>query len=167
MMPRKQTPVGLPHVYRNKPLEPHVDDSYRTRGKYTEPTVCPECNAVYHAGHWQWLSLPAAPTYALCPACHRIRDGAPAGYVRLEGPFLSGHSSELLAVVRNVEKKEKAERPLNRIMAVDKDEDGVTVTTTDVHLARDIGEAIRHAYQGKLTLHYGPDEKFVRVTWTR
>ena len=166
-MPRKQTPAGLPHVYRDKPLQPHLDDSYKIRGKYTEPTVCPECNAVYHAGHWQWLPAPASPAHALCPACHRIRDGVPAGYVRLEGAFVSAHASQLLAVARNVEKKEKASRPLNRIMSIEQDGEGVTVTTTDSHLARDIGEAIRGAHQGKLTLRYGPDENFVRVTWTR
>jgi NMD protein affecting ribosome stability and mRNA decay len=167
MMARKHTPSGLPHVYRDKPLQPHRDDSYKPTGKYPEPTVCPECNAVFHAGRWQWAPAPAGPTYALCPACHRIRDGAPAGYVRLEGSFLSEHRAEMLALIHNVEKKEKADRPLNRIMAIDQEDGIVTIATTDSHLARDIGEAIRHAYQGTLEIHYGSDENFVRVTWTR
>jgi hypothetical protein len=41
------------------------------------------------------------------------------------------------------------------------------ITTTDSHLARGIGEAVRRAYQGKLTIQYGPDENLARVTWTR
>jgi NMD protein affecting ribosome stability and mRNA decay len=166
-MPSKKVPAGLPHVYRDKPLWPHVDDSYKPRGKYKEPTVCPECNAVYHRGRWQWLPAQATPTYELCPACHRIRDGVPAGYVRLEGPFVSEHASELLAIAHNAEQKEKACRPINRIMAIDQQRDALSITTTDSHLARGIGEAIRRAHHGKLALHYGPDENFVRVTWTR
>ncbi len=166
-MPRRHTPAGQAHVYRDKPLQPHVDDPYRTVGKYKEPTVCPECNAVYHAGHWQWLPAPASPAHALCPACHRIRDGMPAGHLRLEGPYARAHSDDLLAVARNVEKREKAARPLNRIMSIEEDGDAWVIATTDSHLARSIGEAIHHAHQGKLALHYGPDENLARVTWTR
>ena len=48
------------------------------------------------------------------------------------------------------------------------EEGGVTsVTTTDVHLARRIGEALHHAYQGKLDIKYSQDEYVVRVTWER
>lgn len=32
------------------------------------------------------------------------------------------------------------------------------ITITDIHLSRRIGEAVRHAYHGKLELHYGKDE---------
>ena len=166
-MPRKQTPASASLVYRKKPLRPHLDDSYKVRTKYREPTVCPECHAVFHAGRWQWLPVPASPHSALCPACHRIRDDVPAGYLRLEGSFVAGHSEELLAVARNVEKKEKASRPLNRIMAIATEGDGITISTTDSHVARDIGEAIRSAYQGELTIQYGPDDNLARVKWVR
>ena len=166
-MPRKKTPAGVSPVYRTKPLRPHRDDSYKARTKYPEPTVCPECHAVFHAGHWQWLPMPAAPHSALCPACHRVRDDMPAGYLRLEGPFVSAHSEELLALARNIEKKEKAARPLNRIMTIATEDNAIAISTTDSHLARDIGEAVRNAYQGELTIHYGRDENLARAKWTR
>ena len=166
-MPRRQPPAGSPPVYRTKPLRPRLDESYKVREKYPEPTVCPECHAVFHAGHWQWSAVPASPHHELCPACHRIRDAAPAGYVRLEGPFVLPHSAELIARVRNVEEKEKAARPLNRVMAIATEDEGITITTTDSHLARDIGEAMRRAYKGALDIQYGPDKNLGRVTWRR
>lgn len=166
-MPRKPSNTDSPPVYGTKPLRPHVDDSYRRRGKYAEPTACPECNAVFHDGRWQWMALPQEPQYELCPACHRIHDDAPAGYVRLEGAFLADHRGELLALVHNVEAREKAERPLNRIMAITEDDGSLLVTTTDSHLARDIGKAVHHAYQGSLKIQYSEDENLARVAWKR
>jgi len=50
-------------------------------------------------------------------------------------------------------------------MAVDEQDDSVLVTTTDIHLARGIGEALHHAYQGELEFHYNPEENLLRVHW--
>jgi hypothetical protein len=160
--------AGSPPVYRNKPLTPHLKDSYKPRVKYAEPTVCPECKAVYHEGHWQWLSLPASPVWELCPACQRIRDGMPAGYVNLTGSFLNEHRQEIRSLVNNIGEREKSLRPLNRIIEmVDTNEGTLLVKTTDAHLARAIGEALRHAYQGELKVLHAPDENLARVHWER
>lgn len=72
-----------------------------------------------------------------------------------------------MQLVRRIETKEKAEHPLQRIVDVVDEDGGVLVTTTDVHLAHGIGEALRHAYKGELDSHYNPDEKLLRVRWTR
>lgn len=158
---------GAKPVYRNKLLQEHVHDSYKSRGKPHEPTFCPQCGAVFHKGRWQWLAKPEAAHSKMCPACHRIHDRFPAGYVKLEGEFVSQHRAELLNLVRHIEAKGKAEHPLQRIMDI-VDEDGAElVTTTDIHLAHGIGEALRHAYQGHLDSHYNPDEKLLRVHWKR
>ena len=167
-MAKARSKTGSPPVYRNKPLTPHRDDSYKPRGKYVEPTACPECNAVYHEGHWQWLSLPASPTWELCPACQRIRDDMPAGYVNVEGGFLNEHRREIRSLVNNVGEREKSLRPLNRIIdMVDTDEGALLVKTTDAHLARAIGDALHHAYQGELKVQQAPDENLARVHWER
>lgn len=166
-MPRRPSKPGAQPVYRNKPLVPHLDDSYKARGKIHEPSVCPQCGAVFQGGRWQWLPEPETPRHETCPACHRIRDDMPAGYVRLEGDFLAKHRTEIISVARNLEQKEKAQHPLQRIMKIADEDNAVVLTTTDSHLARDIGEAIRHAYQGDLELHYNPDENLARVHWKR
>jgi len=41
------------------------------------------------------------------------------------------------------------------------------ITTTDPHLARNIGEAVRSAYKGRLEYHYNKEENLLRVRWNR
>jgi hypothetical protein len=43
-------------------------------------------------------------------------------------------------------------------MAIEKTKDGTLVTTTDIHLARGIGDALHHAYRGELEFHYNPEQ---------
>jgi NMD protein affecting ribosome stability and mRNA decay len=142
-------------------------DTYQVKHKLHEPTVCPQCGAVYHDGHWQWLPKPAAAHEEMCPACHRIRDEFPAGYVSIGGSFFKAHREELLHLVRNEEARAKAEHPLKRIMKIKDQDDGILLTTTDIHLARGIGEALHHAYQGELEYHYNEQENLLRVVWER
>lgn len=159
--------VGFRPVRRDKLIQERVHDTYKTKGKLPEPTVCPECGAVYHKGRWQWLPKPDKAHEQLCPACHRVRDEFPAGYVTLGGGFFAQHREEILRLVRNYVEREKAEHPLERIIAIADHDDGVMVTTTDIHLARGIGEAVEHAYQGELEFHYNEGEHLLRVHWQR
>jgi len=41
------------------------------------------------------------------------------------------------------------------------------VTTTGVHLARRIGEALSRSYKGEFSFQYGDGEKTLRVYWER
>ncbi|HUJ79635.1 MAG TPA: BCAM0308 family protein [Nitrospiria bacterium] len=144
-----------------------VHDTYKLRGKLPEPTVCSRCGAVYHRGHWSWSIRPVKAHEAICPACRRIADNYPAGSLRLSGPFLRTHREELLNAIRHQEREEKREHPLSRLIGIKESKDGVTVTTTDMHLPRRIGEALWHAYHGELKLHYAEDARLLRVSWKR
>jgi NMD protein affecting ribosome stability and mRNA decay len=144
-----------------------VHDTYKTKRKLVEPTRCPDCGAVYRDGRWTWGAAPAGAAEARCPACHRVHDRFPAGYVTLSGEFVGSHRDEILHLVRNREAAEKAEHPLERIMAVEDSADGMLVTTTDTHLARNIGEAVHAAYRGELAYTYNKEENLLRVHWTR
>lgn len=144
-----------------------VTDPYKVTHKPHEPSVCPQCGAVYHAGRWQWSEPPAGAHELLCQACHRINDAYPAGVVTLRGAFVPRHRSEIEQIVRRQETIEKPEHPFNRIMAVTEDDGGLVVTTTDVHLPRRIGEAIEAAFNGELVIDYDEDGYFVRVNWRR
>lgn len=146
--------------------ESHADP-YRPKTKLPEPTVCPQCGLVFHDGHWQVLARPSQPHEHICPACHRINDRFPAGYVTLQGDLVTAHREELVKLAHNTEAAEKGQHPLQRIMDTDEDGDRITITTTDPHVARRIGEAIHRAYEGKLDVKYGPEDTLVRVNWSR
>lgn len=164
-MTRQLHPPGFQLIRRDHLIQEAEHDAYKTKGKLPEPTLCPDCGAVYHAGHWQWLAKPAGAHEEYCPACHRIRDRYPAGYVLLSGDFFASHEAEVLQQIRHHEAKEKASHPLQRIMGIEKTAHGTVVTTTDIHLARGIGDALHNAYRGDLEFHYNPEQNLLRVSW--
>lgn len=153
--------------HTDRKIEEVVHDPYHERYKPPEPAFCPRCGAIFHSGRWQWDEKGAAGHEHLCPACRRIQEHYPAGYVTLSGPFLMQHSTEISGLIGNEESKAKADHPLERIIEVSKEGDAMLVTTTGTHLARRIGEALRHAWKGDLELKYSPDEYLVRVYWKR
>ncbi|HTT14058.1 MAG TPA: BCAM0308 family protein [Burkholderiaceae bacterium] len=144
-----------------------VHDTYKSKKRLTDPTRCPRCSAVYRDGRWQWASAPAGAREELCPACHRIQDHLPAGYVTLAGEFLAAHRDDVLQLVHDREAREKADHPLERIMSFEDAEDGVSITTTGIHPARSIGEAVYAAYKGHAEYHYNKQENLLRVRWMR
>lgn len=144
-----------------------VHDPYKSKSKLKEPAACWGCGAVYLDGRWTWQPTPPDATETTCPACQRIRDHVPAGFLTLTGDFLAEHREELTGLIQNIETREKAEHPLKRIMALQEDGGKLVVTFTDPHLARSAGEAIAHAYEGNLNFDYQKDEYLLRVTWSR
>jgi hypothetical protein len=90
----------------------------------------------------------------LCQACHRIIDRYQAGEITIAGGFVAARKDEIIHLARHQEKLEKAEHPLHRIMTIDEENGALVVRTTDIHLPRRIGEALRHAYHGELDFHY-------------
>lgn len=164
-MSGKNQQAGFHPIRHDRLLQEQVHDAYKAKGKLPEPSVCPHCGAVFHQGRWQWLTAPAGAHAATCPACHRIQDHYPAGFVTLTGGFLQDHHDEIINLVHNQEKRERADHPLKRIMAVEEKGEEILVTTTDIHLARSIGDALHHAYQGNLEYHYNPEQNLLRVDW--
>lgn len=145
-------------------------DAYRdSRHTPHEPTVCPDCGAVYQSGRWAWVDpAPDGAHSEACPACQRIRDQFPAGVITLEGAFLREHRDEIFGLVQNQEDAERAEHALHRIMGIDEGDDGVvTLATTDIHLPRRILEALHRAYEGEMEFQYGDDETSLRGRWAR
>ena len=152
---------------RDRLIREYEHDTYKIRAKLPEPTVCTECSALFHRGRWQWESAPADAHRTLCPACHRIQDRYPGGYLTLTGPFLQQHRSEILHLARNVEARERATHPLRRIMGLEEEDDRVVITTTDMAMARTLGDAVHHAYKGELDYRYTDEANILRVQWCR
>lgn len=162
----REHPIGAP-VRGAGVIVERQHDAYRSDLKLAEPSSCPQCKAAYHQGRWQWIATPAGAHEALCPACRRIRDRFPAGYVTVEGEFFRQHRDELMRLVERTAQHAKDEHALQRIMATEVTADGVLITTTDTHLARGIAEALHHAYQGELKFHYEDAQNLLRAHWKR
>jgi NMD protein affecting ribosome stability and mRNA decay len=143
------------------------EDSYRAAEKPPEPATCSDCGAVFHRGRWSWGRIRGAAQALRCPACLRIQDHYPAGYLSMKGEFAQAHRDELLDLVRSRAERERLEHPLERLMGVDAVADGIVVTTTGTHLARALAQAVKAAYDGRLVTRYAKDENQVRVTWRR
>ena len=164
-MGKRATIGGTGQRRRDRLIREREHDTYKSRGKLPDPTVCPECQAVFRRGCWRWgPGLSEAPR-TTCPACRRIADRYPAGYVELRGDSVRHQREELLRLIQNVEAREKAKHPLKRIMATEDREDGMVVTTTDMHLARNLGEALQRACRGAVDYEYTKEGNVLRVTW--
>jgi NMD protein affecting ribosome stability and mRNA decay len=166
MSTHSKIPSGL-GARRDQTYQEKEHDTYKLKGKLKEPTVCTECGALFHNGRWTWNQKPAGADEIICPACLRIRDKYAKGFLTLSGSFLTEHKEEIMGVVHNTEAKEKTEHPLSRVMGYEQQAAALMISTTDTHLPRRIGEALHHAYQGELKVHYDEGEEFIRVAWTR
>ena len=159
------TPQGHVARYRDRIWDDKRHDPYQPAGKYRDPARCPRCGAVYERGRWRWGSAPPESHVNDCPACRRVHDKLPAGFVTFEGPFVAGHAEELIRIARNEAEHEAREHPMNRIMDIDRQDDRIEITTTDIHLPQRIGEAVKRAHHGDLSVQYASDEYSVRADW--
>jgi len=141
-------------------------DTYQSRKKYSEPTICTKCGALYKNGRWTWDDLPETAHEAVCPACQRIADDYPEGYIELQGLFLAEHKDEILNLIRNISSMEQSRHPLERLMEITDTPESTIIKTTGIHLARRIGGAIHDAYQGEINYDYD-GENYVRIHWIR
>ncbi|MGE0598579.1 MAG: BCAM0308 family protein [Dehalococcoidia bacterium] len=178
-------PTSKPGEYKNLPVDRRRHDTivpeagHDPYAEIQQPpagTVCEVCGLKFENGRWTWpgegRTFPArraesgAPTQ-VCPACRRTRDNYPAGFVSLSGAFVSGHLAEILEVVEQTSAAEIEDHPLNRVIELTSGADRVDFTTTDLHLARRVGEAVRDLFEGELAVDYLADGHQVRVGWVR
>jgi NMD protein affecting ribosome stability and mRNA decay len=127
--------------------------------------VCDDCGVVQHGGKWYWGAPPLAEVKSgRCPACQRIRDRYPAGTIHLHRAFLE-HREEILQLIRNVEQHEKAEHPLERLMEVEESDGRLVITTTGIHIARQIARKLVRRFHKRARVRYADEESLVHVDW--
>ncbi|WP_347930065.1 BCAM0308 family protein [Pseudomonas helvetica] len=133
--------------------------------------ICSKCDAIYQAGNWTWKqpenTVIADAETVTCPACRRIDDNRPAGTLTLSGSFLLKHRKEIVNLIENTERQEKADHALERLIKLTDSEGALVVTTTGIHLANRLGHALTGAFKGHANYHYNDDQYQLSVSWTR
>jgi NMD protein affecting ribosome stability and mRNA decay len=142
-------------------------DVYMKTNTTKTSMVCSNCGAIYSNGRWAWKELINDLRETICPACKRIYDNYPAGFVEIKGRFYSEHEREISNLIMNMEKLERKERPLERIMMFKPEKSKATLTTTGIHIAKRIGEILSKSYQGNFSFQYLDGDKSIRVLWER
>ena len=165
---KKGSDFARQHPKDERAYDKRNEDSYQSKGKYQEPSVCTGCGAIFKKGHWSWGVAEANAHKHICPACQRIHDRVPAGVLTISGDFFPQHQQEILNLIHNTEAKEKSQHPLQRIMNLSMEEDGVTtITLTDFHITKAIVDAMQHAYQGDSEVHFADKDNVMRANWKR
>jgi hypothetical protein len=149
------------------PLTQHDHGAYRGDVRLPEGAMCPACHASVRDGQWQWLAAAPGAIHVRCPACRRIDDDFPAGFVSIEGDFFERHRVELMNLVQTRANRAVADHPLRRLMRSSDTPEGVLLATTDTHLARQIGTELRDTYGGTVSFSYESDQEMLRVYWAR
>ncbi len=152
---------------KDKLIKEKRHDVYQEGKKWPEPTFCTQCGAVFAKGRWSWNKIPKIANKTICPACKRSTGNYPAGYIELRGAFFKKNHGVIVNLIRNTEKQEQHLHPLERIMSVKVMNDHTLITTTGIHIARRIGNALSRSYKGDYSFHYGESEKSIRVYWER
>jgi hypothetical protein len=169
-MPSNKRDTNLSFTKRVDHEAGHTSDKH-----ISEPAICQECEAIYTKGHWTFDKnvlktndfKKVEPQKTICPACHQIKTGEPAGFVFLEGDFFAQHKEEIENLLRNEAKHALEINPLARIMNWKEAKKRLTVETTTEHLAKHLGESLKHAYHGEVRYDFSHENKLARVYWKR
>jgi NMD protein affecting ribosome stability and mRNA decay len=152
---------------RDRLIKEKRHDAYQEKQKLPDPTLCTECGALFSGGRWAWKGTEDTAQETVCPACRRIAERNPSGFVNIRGGFYREHADEVENLINNTEKAETLQHPMERLIEVVHDDQCIAVTTTGIHLARRIGDAVSHAYGGDYAIEYLDDEKRVRISIER
>ena len=155
------------HKRKDRLIQEKRKDVYLDTSTLPAESICTNCGAIFSNGRWLWKETSNTTKKTVCPACKRIIDNYPAGYIELKGRFFGDHKNEISNLIMNTEKIEKKDRPLERIMSMKFNNSHAVLTTTGIHIARRIGEALARSYQGNFSFQYGEGEKSIRVYWER
>ncbi len=164
--------------YSNSTTKKAIDtekDPYLLKGTPKGRAVCTQCATVYDDKRSALVSREETLRKAeskdfisvLCPACMRIKDDFPGGYVTIKGDFLREHKDELLGLVRNKEDIARSNNPLERVMAIKEGAQGIEITTTTEKFAQMLGKEIHKAFSAKVDYKWSADVKVARITCTR
>jgi NMD protein affecting ribosome stability and mRNA decay len=149
-------------------------DVYAQKEAGKEVSYCRKCGLIYHQKRWvmnqeelERVKGDPSAVKITCPACQKMQDNVPGGYLTLSGDYLLKHESEILELIKNTEEKSRNKNPLGRIMEIRQENNVLTILTTEDKIAQKLGRDIYKAHSGELHYQWSHTEKYVRVNWTR
>ncbi len=71
------------------------------------------------------------PEEIICPACLRIHDKNPKGFVTLKGAYKTQHRDQVMGLISDTEAQKRC---LARMVTIEDRAEGLVVLTTDAHL---------------------------------
>ena len=164
----RDTPTRIRNQIQN------YGDPYLPDMKPDEVARCRECRSVFAGGRWRLesdatreLNEAKQITEVLCPACQKIRGRVPGGVLSITGGFAADHQEEIVNLVNHENSLAMKINPLERIMDIERSEDGMVVYTTNEKLAQKTGRALKKAYDGHIDYKWPEDRKLIRVNWHR
>lgn len=161
-MSGKSTKSGQQPANRPRGVTSRHDAPYERGPSPKGNVICDGCGIYFRGGRWIAGVPPLGDeSTGLCPACRRVRDGDPAGTVHV--PRLGDLTAEVRRMIQNAENAEREEHPLERLMAVEAEADGLRITTTGVHLARRIANALERRLHRQGHFRYADGEQDLMV----
>jgi NMD protein affecting ribosome stability and mRNA decay len=161
-----------------------IDDPYSMKQAPKGLLECPECRAVFYRKRWSFPEIPSSPTRKstgagpkkptkhvlvpqifVCPACRKLRDGYPEGFLKIHWPNWEAHKPEVLGLIHNEEHQAVRKNPLERIMTIRTRPDGADIETTTEHFAQRLGKHLDRAFKGSIEYRWSHKDKCVRVVW--
>lgn len=149
-------------------------DPYQIEDVLAEPAICQKCHVLYQGKRWQFNSVKVEALYndksvmwVTCPACAKIEDHYPVGFVTLRGDYLMEHEEEIRNLIHNKVEADLSKNPMARIMSMMLVDGDLVIETTEQKLAEHIGRTLESAHSGELHVTWSQSPKICRVVWER
>lgn len=129
-----------------------------------DAVVC-ACGLYLHRGTWHAGHPPLVELHeGTCPACARARGGKGVSALRIPTRLLD-RLDEIVHLIQNCERRERAEHPLERLIGIQRDQGGLSVTTTGPHLARRIAHGLARQFHERPRLRPAAGRDELRIDW--
>jgi NMD protein affecting ribosome stability and mRNA decay len=150
------------------------DDPYAPEIGLKEPALCQGCRAIYRHKRWQLepeavseMQKDPGVQWVTCPACLKIAEHYPEGFVTLRGDYLWEHETEIRNILSNEAERVMAKNPISRIMQMETTDGSLVIETTEQKLAEHLGRTLNRAHKGDLQVTWSGSPRICRVSWER
>jgi len=137
-----------------------------------DPSCCERCGAIFSRQTWRkgravTQTLMTAVHWTVCPACHQADSGEYYGRVVLRGAFVAANEDAIRRRIENVAALAGVTQPERRLVAIDRDRDGLDVLTTSQKLAHRIVHELKKTFRGRASYAWSDTDGSLFATWQR